>query len=140
MTLQRPSNSNKKNNEVKYTLLLKTGILTIDNFIIQADATNIDKNAIKNFVTQLVAQELVIKKTTSQGNESYHKTTEKDLLQPPKHCTRTPTKTNFNKTSEVESETQTDFIYNIYVKNEFLKLFTKIIWNIKGMLTTFLTH
>ena len=36
---------------------LKTGILTIHNFIDQADATNIDKNAIKNFVTQLVAQE-----------------------------------------------------------------------------------
>ena len=82
----------------------------------------------------------MIKKNTSRGNESYDKTTEKDLLQPPKHCTRTPTKTNFNKTSEVESETQTDFIYKIYVKNEFLKLFTKIIWNITGMVTTFLTH
>ena len=56
LTLQWPSSSNK-NNETKYTLLLKTGILTIHNFIVQADATNIDKNAIKNFVTQLVAQE-----------------------------------------------------------------------------------
>ena len=106
LTLQWPSSSNK-NNETKYTLLLKTGILTIHNFIVQADARNIDKNTIKDFVTQLVAQELVIKKNTSRGNESYHKTTEKDLPQPPKHCTRTPTKTNFNKTSEVESETQT---------------------------------
>ena len=58
----------------------------------------------------------------------------------PLNTARTPTKTKFDKTSEVESETQTDFIYKIYVKNEFLKLFTKIIWNITGMVTTFLTH
>ena len=89
------------------------------NFIVQADATNIDKNTIKDFVTQLVAQKLLIKKNTSQGNESYHKTpTEEDLPQPPRYSVRTPTKENFNKTSEVESGTQTNLIHNnICVKN-----------------------
>ena len=98
----------------------RADIDAILNFIAQADATNIDKNTIKDFVTQLVAQKLLIKKNTSQGNESYHKTpTEEDLLQPPRHSIRTPTKENFNKTSEVESETQTNFIHNnIYVKND----------------------
>ena len=44
------------------------------NFIVQADARNIG--------TQLVAQKLVIKKNTSQGNESYDKTsTNEDLHQ-----------------------------------------------------------
>ena len=50
----------------------------IHNFIVQqtdGDATNIDKNTIKDFVTQLVPQKLVIKKNTSQGNESYQKNT-----------------------------------------------------------------
>ena len=42
------------------------------------------KNTIKDFVKQLVAQKSVIKKNTSQGNESYHKTsTEEGLPQPP---------------------------------------------------------
>ena len=33
--------------------------------IVQGDATNIDKNTIKDFVIRLVAQKLVIKKNTS---------------------------------------------------------------------------
>ena len=100
---------------------MRSDIDAIHNFIVQADATNFDKNKIKDFVTQLVAQKLVIKKNTSQGNVSYHKTpTEEDLPQPPRHSMRTPTKENFNKTSKVESGTQIDFIYNnIYVKNVF---------------------
>ena len=78
----------------------------IHNFIVQADATNIDKNTIKDFVTQLAAQKVLIKKNISQGNESYHKTpTEEDLTQLPRHSLRTPIKENFNKTSEVESWT-----------------------------------
>ena len=37
---------------------------------------------------------------------------------------RTPTKENFNKTSEVESRTQTYLIYNnIYVKNDVFEAF-----------------
>ena len=76
------------------------------NFIVQADATNIDKNTIKDFITQLAAQKVLIKKNISQGNESYHKTpTEEDLTQLPRHSLRTPIKENFNKTSEVESWT-----------------------------------
>ena len=120
----------------------RADIDAILNFIAQADATNIDKNTIKDFVTQLVAQKLLIKKNTSQGNESYHKTpTEEDLPQPPRHSIRTTTKENFNKTSEVESGLQTNFIHNnIFVKNDVLKLFTKIIWSVKGMLMTFVTH
>ena len=52
------------------------------NFIVQADARYIGKSTIKYFVTQLVAQKLVIKKNTSQGNESYDKTsTNEDLHQ-----------------------------------------------------------
>ena len=82
----------------------RADIDAIHNFIAQADATNIDKDTIKDFVTQLVAQKLVINKDTSQGNESYHKTsTDEDLRQPPRHSTRTATKENFNKASEVES-------------------------------------
>ena len=98
----------------------RADIDAILNFIAQADATNIDKNTIKDFVTQLVAQKLLIKKNTSQGNESYHKTpTEEDLPQPPRHSIRTTTKENFNKTSEVESGLQTNFIHNnIFVKND----------------------
>ena len=120
----------------------RADIDAILNFIAQADATNIDKNAIKDSVTQLVAQKLLIKKNTSQGNESYHKTpTEEDLPQPPRHSIRTTTKENFNKTSEVESGLQTNFIHNnIFVKNDVLKLFTKIIWSVKGILMTFVTH
>ena len=62
----------------------------------------------------------MIKKNTSQSNESYHKSlTEKDLPQPPRHSLRTPTEGNLNKTSEFEFGTQTDFIHNnIYVKND----------------------
>ena len=95
-------------------------ISTIHNFIVQADATDISKNTIKDFGTQLVAQKLLIKKNTSQDNELYHKTpTEEDLPQSPRHSIRTPTKENFNKTSEVESGTQTNFIHNnIYVNND----------------------
>ena len=120
----------------------RADIDAILNFIAQADATNIDKNTIKDFVTQLVAQKLLIKKNTSQGNESYHKTpTEEEIPQPPRHSIRTTTKENFNKTSEVESGLQTNFIHNnIFVKNDVLKLFTKIIWSVKGMLMTFVTH
>ena len=47
---------------------------TIHNFIAQADITNINKNAIKDFATQVLAQKLVIQKNASQGNEQYHKT------------------------------------------------------------------
>ena len=69
------------------------------NFIVQADATNIDKNTIKDFITQLAAQKVLIKKNISQGNESYHKTpTEEDLPQPPRHSKRAPTKENVNIT------------------------------------------
>ena len=57
----------------------------IHNFIVQVEATNIDKNTIKDFVTQLVAQKLLIKKNTSQGNESYHKTPMEVFPQPPRH-------------------------------------------------------
>ena len=43
----------------------------------------------------------MIKKNISQGNESYHETSAKEALtQPPRHSVRTPTKKNFNKTSE----------------------------------------
>ena len=77
----------------------RADIDAIHNFIVQADVTNIDKNTIKDFVTQLVAQKLLIKKNTSQGNESYHKTpTEEDLPQPPRHSKRAPTKGNVNIT------------------------------------------
>ena len=100
-------------------------IEAIHNFIVQADATNIDQNTIKDFVTQLVAQKLVIKKNRSQDNESYHKTpTEVDLPQSPRHPIRTPTKKNFNKTSEVETRTLTNFIHsNIYIKNDVFEVF-----------------
>ena len=120
----------------------RADIDAIHNFVVQADATNINETTIKDFVTQLVAQKVLIKKNTSQGNESYHKTpTEEDLPQPPRHSIRTTTKENFNKTSEVESGLQTNFIHNnIFVKNDVLKLFTKIIWSVKGMLMTFVTH
>ena len=112
----------------------RADIDAIHNFIVQADATNIDKNTIKDFVTQLVAQKLLIKKNTSQGNESYHKTpTEEDLPQPPRHSIRTPTKENFNKTSEVESGIQTNFIHNnIYVKNDVFEAFYKDYLEYKG--------
>ena len=84
-----------------------------------------NETTIKDFVTQLVAQKVLIKKNTSQGNESYHKTpTEEDLPQPPRYSVRTPTKENFNKTSEVESGTQINFIHNnIYVKNDVFEAF-----------------
>ena len=52
----------------------RADIDAIHSFIVQPDATNIDKNSIKDVVTQLVAQKLLIKKNASQGNESYHKT------------------------------------------------------------------
>ena len=104
------------------------------NFIVQADATNIDKNTIKDFITQLAAQKVLIKKNISQGNESYHKTpTEEDLPQPPRHSIRTPTKENFNKTSEVESGTRTNFIHNnIYVKNDDFEAFYEDYLEYKG--------
>ena len=44
----------------------RADIDAIHNFIVQADTTNIDKNNIKDFVTQLVTQILVIKKTHSK--------------------------------------------------------------------------
>ena len=114
----------------------------IHNFIVQTDATHIDKNTIKDFVTPIVAQKLVIKKNTSQGNESYHKTSsEEDLPQPPRHSTRTLTKENFNERSEGESRPrQTSFITTSTLRMTFLKLLARIIWVIKGMLMTFLTN
>ena len=63
----------------------RADIDAIHNFIVQADATTIDKNTIKDFVPQLVAQKLLIKKNTSQGNESYHKTPMEVFPQPPRH-------------------------------------------------------
>ena len=57
----------------------RADINTTHNVIVQADATIIDKNAIKDFATQLVAQKLVIKKNTSQGNESYLKHQQKKI-------------------------------------------------------------
>lgn len=58
----------------------RADINIIHNFIVQTDTTNINKNTIKDFLNQLVPQKLVIKKNTSQGNESYHKTlTDEDL-------------------------------------------------------------
>ena len=106
----------------------------IHNFIVQVEATNIDKNTIQDFVTQLVAQKLVIKKSTSQGNESYHKkSTEEDLPQSPRHSIRTPPKENFNKTPEVKPGTQTDFIdNNIYVKNDVFEVFYEDYLEYKG--------
>ena len=44
----------------------RADIDAIHNFIVQADVTDIDKNTIKDFVTQLVAQKLLIKKNTSK--------------------------------------------------------------------------
>ena len=77
----------------------RADIEAIRNFMVQADAASVNKNIIKDFVTQLVAQKLLIKKNTSQGNESYHKTpTEEDLPQPPRHSKRAPTKENVNIT------------------------------------------
>ena len=98
----------------------RADINAIHNFMVQADATNIDKNTIKDFVTQLVGHKLLINKNTFQGIESYHKTpTEEDLPQPHRHSIKTLTKKNFNKTLEVESETQMNFTHNnIYVKND----------------------
>ena len=76
----------------------------------------------------------MIKKNTSQANESYHKTpTEEDLPQPPQHSIRTPTKENFNKTSKVETGTQTNFIHNnIYVKNDVFEAFYEDYLEYKG--------
>ena len=103
----------------------RADIDAIHNFIAQVDTTNIDKNTIKDFVTQLAAHKLLIKKNTSQGNESYHKTpTEEDLLQPPRHSIKIPTKENFNKAPEVEFGTQTNLIHNnICVKNDVFEAF-----------------
>ena len=76
----------------------------------------------------------MIKKNASQGNESDHKApTEEDLPQPPRHSIRTPTKKNFNKTSEVEAGTQTNFIHsNIYVKNDVFEAFYEDYLEYKG--------
>ena len=103
-------------------------------FIVQADATNIDKNTIQDFVTQLVAEKLVIKKNTSQGNEPYQKTpTEEDLSEPTRHSIRTPTKENLNKSSEVESRTQISLIHNnINVKNYIFEVFYEDYLDYKG--------
>ena len=67
----------------------------------------------------------MIKKKHPKGNESYHKTpTEEDLPPPPQHSIRTPTKENFNKTPDVESGTQTNFIHNnMYVQNDVFEAF-----------------
>ena len=63
----------------------------------------------------------MIKKKTPQGYESYHKIP-------------LPTKGNFNKTSEeVESGTQTDFIFNnIYVQNDVFDAFYEDYIQYKG--------
>ena len=50
----------------------RADIDAIHDFIVQADATNIDKNTFKDVVTQLVAQRLLINKNTSQGNVMSH--------------------------------------------------------------------
>ena len=111
----------------------RADIDAIHNFIVQADATDIDKNTIKDFVTQLVAQKSPIKKNTSQGNYNHKTRTEEDLSQPPRNSIRTPTKENFNKTSEVESGTETNFIHNnIYVKNDIFEAFYKDYLEYKG--------
>ena len=112
----------------------RADIDTIHNFLVQPDATNIDKNSIKDVVTQLVAQKLLIKKNASQGNESYHKTpTEEDLPQLPRRSIRTPTKETFNKTSGVESGTQINFIHNnICVKNDVFEAFYEDYLEYKG--------
>ena len=112
----------------------RADIDAIHNFIVQADATNIDKNTIQDFVTQLVAEKLVIKKNTFQGNESYQKTpTEEDLSEPPRHSIRTPTKENLNKSSEVESRTQINLIHNnVNVKNYIFEVFYKDYLDYKG--------
>ena len=72
----------------------------------------------------------MIKKKTPHGYESYHKISSgKDTLkpppQPPGYSIRTPTKENFNKTSEeAEPGTQTDFVFNnMYVKNDVFDAF-----------------
>ena len=67
----------------------------------------------------------MINKNTSQGNETYHKTSrEEDLPKPSRYFIRTSTKENFNKTSEVGHGTHTDFIYNnICVKNDGFEAF-----------------
>ena len=55
------------------------------------------------------------------------------LPQPPRHSVRTPAKENFNKTSEVESGTQTNFIHNnIYVKNDAFEAFYEDYLEYKG--------
>ena len=109
------------------------------HYIVQPGVANINKSTIKDFVTQLGAQKLVVKKNTSQGNESYHKTsTDEDLRQPPRHSIRTPAKEDFYKT-EVESGTQIDFIYNkIYVKSDVFDVFYKDYLAYKGYISDIL--
>ena len=81
----------------------------------------------------------MIKKKTPHGYESYHKIssgkdTPKPPRQPPGYSVRTPTKENFNKTSEeVESGTQTDFVFNnMYVKNDVFDAFYEDYIQYKG--------
>ena len=111
----------------------------IHDFIAQIKATNIDKNNIKDFVTKLIAQKLVIKKMTPQVYESYHKIssgkdTPKPPPQPTRYSIRAPTQDNFNKTSEeVESGTQTDFVFNnMYFKNNVFDTFYEDYLQYKG--------
>ena len=103
----------------------RADIDSIHDFIAQTEATNIDKNNIKDFVTKLIAEKLVIKKKTPQGYESNHKIS---------YFIRTPTKENFNKTSEeVEFGIQTDFVFNnIYVKNDVFDTFYEDYRQYKG--------
>ena len=62
----------------------RADIDSIHDFITQTEAINIDKNNIKDFVTKLIAQKLVIKKKTPHGYESYHKISSgKDTPKPP---------------------------------------------------------
>ena len=58
---------------------------------------------------------------------------EEDLPQLSRHSIRTTTKENFNKTSEVEFGTQTNFIHNnIYVKNDVFEAFYEDYLEYKG--------
>ena len=117
----------------------RADIDSIHDFITQTEATNSGKNNIRDFVTKLIAQKFVIKKKTPQGYESYHKILSgKDTPKPPPqlpgYSIRTPTKENFNKTSEkVESGTQTDFVFNnMCIKNDVFDAFYENYIQYKG--------
>ena len=93
----------------------RADIDAIHNFFVQAE----------RFCNSTSCTDILIKKNTSQGNESYHKISiDEASPQPLLHSIRTPTKENFNKTSEAESGTKANFIYNnIYIKNDVFDAF-----------------